>query len=683
MKSALFFRLLSHDDKAAALAEAVAALREGHTLNPVTYAVDPDSLRQVPGSSFAYWVSEHIRRLFTDLSRLESEGRDAQSGASTMNDFRFLRAWWEVDAQTLARERTQTLNGGRWVPLAKGGAYSPFYCDWELVIEWENDGEVLKREVAEYRGRRGWGYQWSAALNGYAFYFRPGLTWPRRTQLGLNVRVLPTGCIIGDKGPSVFVAKDEANELWVLLGLMNSEIFRALVHLQMAFGSFEVGVMERTPIPKLLEPKCKELASLARKCVYIKHSLETANEISHIFHLSAVLQVGADSVRRAHDKLVSAQFEEGLSQGSPLQTCFTSWQVRVAEAERQLAEYQRQIDDIAFHLYGIEGKDRQAIEERGRGQELGVIEEENDTDGVKETEEEQPTSDHQPLTTDLLSYAIGSIFGRWDMHFATGEQPAPELPDPFAPLPVCSPGMLTGDNGLPLREAPPNYPLGIDWDGILVDDPDHPDDIIRRVREVLDVLWGERAEAIEQEVCEILGIKELRDYFRKPGNGGFWLDHVRRYSKSRRKAPIYWLLQSSKKNYALWLYYHRLDKDILFKALINYMEPKLRLEENRLEQLRTQRTAAGTSGREAKQLEKQLDRQEGLLSELRDFHDKLRRAADLHLEPDLNDGVVLNIAPLWELVPWNEARKYWEELLAGKYEWSSVGKQLRDKGMVK
>ena len=36
--------------------------------------------------------------------------------------------------------------------------------------------------------------------------------------------------------------------------------------------------------------------------------------------------------------------------------------------------------------------------------------------------------------------------------------------------------------------------------------------------------------------------------------------------------------------------------------------------------------------------------------------DKLRRAANLHLDPDLNDGVVLNIAPLWELVPWKEAK---------------------------
>jgi hypothetical protein len=145
--------------------------------------------------------------------------------------------------------------------------------------------------------------------------------------------------------------------------------------------------------------------------------------------------------------------------------------------------------------------------------------------------------------------------------------------------------MLQNENGLPATETPPDYPIEIDWDGILVDDPDHPDDIIRRVQQVLAVIWGERAAAIEQEACAILGVKELRDYFRKVGKGGFWDDHVKRYSKSRRKAPIYWLLQSSKGNYALWLYYHRLDKDLYYKALVNYVEPKLRLEENKLSQL--------------------------------------------------------------------------------------------------
>jgi hypothetical protein len=231
-------------------------------------------------------------------------------------------------------------------------------------------------------------------------------------------------------------------------------------------------------------------------------------------------------------------------------------------------------------------------------------------------------------------------------------------------------------------ETPENYPLKIDRDGILVDNLDHKDDIIRGIRDILELIWKDRADAIEREVCEILGVKDLRDYFRKPGSGGFWDDHVKRYSKSRRKAPIYWLLQSSKKNYALWIYYQRLDKDILFKALLNYVEPKIRLEESRLEPLRAQRARAGASGKGVKKLEKDIERQEEFISELRDFEDKLRRVANLHLEPDLNDGVVLNIAPLWELVPWKEAKNYWEELLDGQYEWSPSGKQLREKGIV-
>jgi hypothetical protein len=242
--------------------------------------------------------------------------------------------------------------------------------------------------------------------------------------------------------------------------------------------------------------------------------------------------------------------------------------------------------------------------------------------------------------------------------------------------------VLQGTKGFPVTETPEGYPLRIDWDGILVDDPDHSDDIIRRVRDALELIWKDRTDAIEKEACEILGVPDLRDYFRKPGPGGFWDDHIKRYSKSRRKAPIYWLLQSSKKNYALWIYYHRLDKDILFKVLLNYVEPKVRLVSSQLTAVRGQLQQTTDDGRLTtdKRRAKEAERLEGFLSELQDFEDKLRRAANLHLEPELNDGVVLNIAPLWELVPWKEARSYWDDLMDGKYEWSSIGKQLRVKG---
>ena len=61
----------------------------------------------------------------------------------------------------------------------------------------------------------------------------------------------------------------------------------------------------------------------------------------------------------------------------------------------------------------------------------------------------------------------------------------------------------------------------------------------------LAVIWGERSAAIEQEACEILGVRTLRDYFAEKKSGGkFFKDHLKRYSKSRRKAPIYWPLST-------------------------------------------------------------------------------------------------------------------------------------------
>jgi hypothetical protein len=248
---------------------------------------------------------------------------------------------------------------------------------------------------------------------------------------------------------------------------------------------------------------------------------------------------------------------------------------------------------------------------------------------------------------------------------------------------VLPPGTLTKDDQFPIHSTPDGYPVPVSIDGILVDDPDHSLDLVRQVHSAMEFISETQSPQQEAMVCQMLGVREVRDYFQKGGVGGFWVNHIGQYSSCLRRAPIYWLLQSSKKNYALWLYYHRLDKDLLFKALVNYVEPKIRLETSRLESLRSQKAAAGESGKEAKRLAKEVEKQEDFLSELRDFEDKLRRAANLHLEPDLNDGVVLNIAPLWELVPWKEAKKYWDELLKGEYEWSSIGKQLRQKGLVK
>ena len=79
---------------------------------------------------------------------------------------------------------------------------------------------------------------------------------------------------------------------------------------------------------------------------------------------------------------------------------------------------------------------------------------------------------------------------------------------------------------------------------------------------------------METEACEILGLRTLRDYFRKPT--GFFADHLKRYSKSRRQAPIYLPLSTKSGGYTLWLYYHRLTDQTLFSCINDFVEPKIR-----------------------------------------------------------------------------------------------------------
>lgn len=98
----LFLRLVKEGDKEKALAEALARPED-----PRRFNVRGAALREVPGTPFAYWVSDRIRRLFRELPPFESEGRTVRVGLQTSDDFRFLRLWWKVPP-----ERIVTGTGG-------------------------------------------------------------------------------------------------------------------------------------------------------------------------------------------------------------------------------------------------------------------------------------------------------------------------------------------------------------------------------------------------------------------------------------------------------------------------------------------------------------------------------------------------------------------------------------------
>jgi len=643
--AAIFIKIHDADQKGKSLRDSIKKLNSGIESSNIFF-INLSVFKLIPKTPFSYWVSKEIRQIFVNVPSLEGNDKTAKQGLATADDFRFVKLWWEIDAEKILsgnpnlvpedfRELTDVK---KWVPFAKGGEYSPYYADLYLVINWEKNGYEIKNWADGLYNNSGW----SRIIKSVDYYFKTGITWSLRTQLGFTSRPLVAGAIFAHKGPAIIVP-DLLK--FSIVAITNSSTFLYLLSLQMAFGSYEVGVIQRTPLPEISDNINTQLSVISREIIKEKCQLSKHSEISHLFYKPLF----------CNDSQISLSHN------------FTQWKQKYDESSEIISQYQIQINNIVCDLYGIPFEYHKIISNAS----------ENLPHPLKNIIIKLPD-----YTSSLLSYLLGCIFGRWDIRYATGEKDAPDLPDPFDPLPTCSPGMLQGEDGLPLLEQPKEYPLSIDADGILVDDERYQDDIVIRIQSAMQVIWGSRSEETEKEVCTILKTKDLRTYFRKDTKGGFWDDHLTRYSNSRRTAPIYLLLQSDKKNYSVWIYYHRYDHDTLFKVLERYVKPKIYGIERRVDELIAKKSGTPQTDPSYKKILLEIEEQEDLLAEINRFSDRIQKIADLSLVPDLDDGVVLTISPLREVIPWKDLADYWKELLEGKYEWSSIGKQLREKGMV-
>jgi len=689
MKDTLFICLLRHDNKGAVLAEQISGLQEGRISGDM-YAVVPESFRQVPNTPFCYWAGKLIKNLWNQHRSIVNSGYSVDHGMATKQDFRFLRLWIEVSPKLVGKDNC-------WVPYAKGGEYSRYYSDIHIIVDWRYDGRLIHEFLCQQYPYLNRNTDW--ILHPECSYYTPGLTYSRRTQKGFSARILPKDCRFDKNGPTITCSNDNVH-LLALLGCINSFLFSELLNMVVAFGSYESGIVSQMPCPLQQENNNNQNFNLANKVLLAwskEWSLDSANELSHAFILPSLLK----------------------TKGTLLSNRILSWWKRVEDVEYNIAQIQAEIDKITFDLYGFSEEERKSLDigwwSVGSKYKLEAEEKQS----ASETGGKAPNNsftviskaNRQLLTAYFLSWCIGVVLGRFDIRHALDSSLIPDAPDPFDPLPVCSPGMLMGPDGLPAKPGqivseewlrarpdagtlPPEgsvknptisddeYPIRISWDGILVDDPGfnggqpHRDDIVRRVREVLELLWGNRAQAIEEEACEILGVSELREYFRKPS--GFFQDHLKRYSKSRRKAPIYWPLSTASGSYTVWLYYHRLNDQTLFAVVNKYMEPKIAEVERAMGRLESE--LAEGAGRGAASLRDRLNEGRALLVELQELREELLRVAGLPYKPNLNDGVIITAAPLHKLFrlrSWaKDTKSCWEKLGRGDYDWAHLAYTL-------
>lgn len=432
-----------------------------------------------------------------------------------------------------------------------------------------------------------------------------------RRATDFAVRVLPARCVFGDKGPAIFTPTQTPDSLLATCALLNSLAFRRLLELQLA----------RVDLAKSYETGAVSRTPVPELSPQVEKQL-------------ASLARQAWRAMRTRDTMNETSHAFLLPR--VLLEKVTS--LDRATNEHLLSNIGQAIDDVVCRLYGFE-REALVAADAFVASDKGV--QEHDDSGDEGT----PNS-AEPGSDAFASWLVGAAFGRFDPRLATGERGLPPEPEPFDPLPSRSPGMW------PEGEEPAQRA------DILVDDEGHVDDLPTRASEV-------------SERVHVDASASLRAWFAKE----FFPLHIKMYSKSRRKAPIYWQLATSSASYSVWLYIHAFSRDTLFRVQNDYVAPKLSHEVRRLGSLSRELRDNATAAQR-----KELAAQEAFVEELRAFLEEVRRVAPLW-NPNLDDGVIINFAPLWRLVPQNkpwqkELKSTWDALCDGKYDWAHLAMHL-------
>ena len=203
-------------------------------------------------------------------------------------------------------------------------------------------------------------------------------------------------------------------------------------------------------------------------------------------------------------------------------------------------------------------------------------------------------------------------------------------------------------------------------DGVLAADKGHADDASSRVLQALIMMLGDTA-AAEVIANGTGGSGDQENKLRWYLETIFYRWHIGRY----RKRPVYWFLQSPRKRFGVWVFHERLTKDTLFRIRSEYVQPKIRLIESQIADIQNRANVA--EGKEKRRLGKEMTPLHDIVDDVREFERRLKYISEVRgYTPHIDDGVLLNMAPLWELISsWQaEPNKAWEELGAGKYDWS-------------
>lgn len=265
-KAGLYFNLttnLQEKFKKGKFLEALDNYIDG-VINDRFYILDQAKLKIIKSWPFIYWISDEFREKFKNPA-LENVLKVC-SGLTTGDNDQFMRYWWEVDPQNISQSKEDKK---KWIFHTKGGPFKKWTGNLWLVLNWENDGYMLKN----FKDSKG---NLRSVIRNEKYYFKEGITYPDTGSKGVSFRDLPNNVIIGARGPGIFLDQKGVDKNYVL-GFLNSKICFYITESLNSTVSTSISDIKRIPFNIASDSIQKSIGKLVNHNISIVNSIDKYN----------------------------------------------------------------------------------------------------------------------------------------------------------------------------------------------------------------------------------------------------------------------------------------------------------------------------------------------------------------------------------------------------------------------
>ncbi|NLB80693.1 MAG: BREX-1 system adenine-specific DNA-methyltransferase PglX [Clostridiaceae bacterium] len=416
------------------------------------------------------------------------------------------------------------------------------------------------------------------------YYFRESITWNDVSTASLCCRKVNNKFAFDASGPSFFPYNNDNLDFY--LGLFNTKVAQQFLSLICQGLHYSTGHIPQIPV---VIDDLGEVKGISSSCISISKTDWDSFETSWDFKTHPLVGF----------RMSGAYAWGDAKPTSRISSAFKAWELFAEGQFDKLKANEEELNRIFIDIYGLQD-------------EL-----------TPEVEEKDVTIRKADLGRDIrgfISYAVGCMFGRYSLD----EQGLVFAGGTFDKLRYKT-YLPEEDNILPIGSA--DY---------------FEDDIVVRFVEFVRTVYG------NDTLSENLNF--IADALYPTGNGSaqekirryflndFYKDHLKIY----QKRPIYWLLDSGKKDgFKALFYLHRYDKYTIARVRTDYLHPlqrKYEAEIKRLEML----VMATDNARDKAAYRKEIGVLQAKIDECRTYDQVVSHIAHQQIELDLDDGVKVN-----------------------------------------